>query len=435
MSNKENIEKIFKDQFEDFKQTPPSSVWSKIEQKMFFKHFLRYKVLSINLWNVIAVVAIATSAIIFTNKPDTITNKDSIDNTNEIKFANKSEKSVIINSNTNYEQSSKTTIKTKTHSEKKQNSTTDVSENQISDKENVEVNPYKLLKENYVNSESINEGQITVKLAEPHSEFSVSTESACEPVIISFINTSENCDSYHWDFGNGETSSQKNPNFVFRTAGTFNVTLTVTSGRFSDSKTKKITIFSKPNADFEISRKSKNLFKGDNIEFSNNSTNFSKCIWKFGDKKTSSFTNPSHIYDTEGNYKISLICISDKKCADTAFLSNVLIQNPKYKISFPTAFSPDKSGQSNQYWKNSSDPNTIFHPVINTEISNYRLRIYNKYGALVFESNNIDIGWNGFYKNSPSPIGVYVWECIGKFENGKLFKETGNVTLLYLRNQ
>ncbi|MCD6556132.1 MAG: PKD domain-containing protein [Bacteroidales bacterium] len=435
MSNKDNIENIFKDRFESFKQTPASSVWTKIERKMLFKHFLKYKVLSFNLWNVIAVVAIASSAIIFTNKTDNTANKNSLENINEINLANKSEKSVILNSNKNYEQSSKTTIKSEKNTDKKHNTTNNESENQISDKENVEVNSNKLLKENYVNSESINEGQITVKLAEPHSGFSVSTESACEPAAISFLNTSENCDSYHWDFGNGETSSQKNPTFVFRTAGTFNVTLTVTSGRFSDLETKKITIYSKPNADFEIAGKSKNLFKNDEIQFSNNSTSFSKCIWNFGDKKTSSYTNPSHIYDSEGNFKVSLICISDERCADTAFLSNVFIQNPKYKISFPTAFSPDKSRQSNEYWINSSNPNTIFHPVINTEVSNYRLRIYNKYGALVFGSNNIDIGWNGFYKNAPSPTGVFVWECTGKFENGKLFKETGNVTLLYLRNQ
>ncbi len=437
MSNKDTIENIFKDQFESFEQAPDSSVWSKIERKMRFKHFFKYKPLSLNIWNVLAFTVLTSSLIIIGTNNTNKNNKTHLNSAEQITESKitKSEKEItVINTNNNQELSDINKINSKKE-KVKINTAKEKSENQISDKEKIEVIPDKLPKENYANSESLNEEKTSVKLAEPHSEFSISTESACEPAAISFINTSENCDSYHWDFGNGKTSSEKNPTFVFRSAGKFNVTLTVTSGSFSDSQTKTLTIFEKPNADFEIAKKSKNYFNDEEIRFSNYSTKYSKCIWNFGDNNTSTYTNPSHIYETEGNYKVSLICISDEKCADTAFINNLFIQDSKYKITFPTAFSPDKSGQNNGYWKNSSSPNTIFYPIINTEISNYRLRIFNKYGSLVFESNNIDIGWNGFYENSPAPVGVYVWECTGKFENGKLFNETGNVTLLYLRNQ
>lgn len=435
MSTKDNIENIFKDQFESFEQAPESSVWTKIEKKMFFKHFLKYKPLSINLWNVLAVIAIASSAVLITSNIPNKNNKNSTENIKIINTNKKSENSVIIHTKENHEQKSKTKIKKEKTVKDKSNKTINKSENQISENENNEVISNNLLKKNYAKSELTNEEKTNVKLAEPHSDFSISTVSTCEPAVITFLNTSENCDSFHWDFGNGKTSSQKNPTFVFRTAGKFKVTLTVTSGRFSDSQSKTVTIFAKPNADFEISGKTKNLFKDDEIMFSNNSIGYSKCIWNFGDNNTSTYTNPSHKYNSEGNYKVSLICISNKRCADTAFLSNVLIQDSKYRIKFPTAFSPDKSGQNNGYWQNSSYPNTIFHPITNTGISNYKLRIFNKYGTLVFESNNYEIGWNGFYKNAPAKTGVYVWECTGKFETGKLFKETGNLTLLYLRNQ
>ena len=430
----DNIEKIFKDRFESFEQTPPSSVWTKIEKKMFFKHFLKYKPFSVNLWNILAVTAISISALVFfTDITDNAGYKITEENQHKTGNNNTHEKSVIAKANKNKEQILDT--KPDTEKNKKENLKIIInkSENQISDKKETEVIPGNLQKENYANSKSTIGGKITVKLAEPRSEFSVSTTSACEPAVISFLNKSENCDSYRWDFGNGKTSFEKNPTFVFRTAGTFKVTLTVTSGRFSDSETKTITVYPKPNTDFQI--KNKDLYQNEEIHFSNTSSGYSKCIWNFGDNNTSTYTNPSHIYTAEGNYKVSLLCISDKKCADTAFLNKVFIQDDKYKIYFPSAFSPDKNGQNNGYWRNSVYPNSIFHPVINTEISDYRLRIYNKYGNLVFESNNPEIGWNGFYKNLPSPTGVYVWECSGKFENGKLFKKTGNLTLLYLRNQ
>ncbi len=437
MSSKENTENIFKNQFESFKQTPPSSVWKKIERKMIFKRFLKYKPLSLNLWNIIGITAIITSTILITqNTTHKITKNFLTEKTikNVITDNNIRNKSIVITED-------KKETAEKTNTEKKitqiNNAFNNKSENQISDKNEIEVISDNLLKENYTNSElkSNNEGKINVKLAEPHSEFSVSTKSACEPAAITFLNESENCDSFHWDFGNGKTSSQKNPTFVFNTAGTYTVTLSVTSGSVSDFTSKKITIYPKPNADFEIGNKNKNLFNNDKIIFLNNSSGYSKCIWNFGDNNTSTYTNPEHTYENAGNYKVSLISISDKRCADTAYISNVPIQDLKYKISFPTAFSPDKSGQNNGYWKNSSYTNTIFHPVVNTEVSKYRLRIFNKYGTLIFESTDINIGWNGFYKNSPASSEVYVWECSGKFEDGKLFKKTGNLTLLYLRNQ
>ncbi len=436
MSNRNNTEKFFNEQFSSFKQMPPASVWKHIERKMMFKRFLKYKPLSLNLWNILIVASVAAS--LFLMKPNTthqISDKPVIEYVikNDIPKNNIS-KSIVSTDKNKENQLKESENKSKPKTENLTNFN-NKSENQISDKQESDVIPDNFLKENYTHSESNNGEKTNVKSAKPQSVFSVSTSGACEPAAITFLNASENCESFHWDFGNGMTSSQKNPNFVFRTAGTYTVTLTVTSGRFSDLSSKRITIFPKPNADFEIRNKSKSLFNNDEIMFSNNSSGYSKCIWNFGEKNTSAYTSPSHIYENEGNYKVSLICISDKKCADTAYLNNVLIQDSKYKISFPTAFSPDKSGQNNGYWNNSIYPNTIFHPVVNTEISNYRLKIYNKYGALIFESNDLAVGWNGFYKNAPAPSGVYVWECSGKFENGKLFKETGNLTLLYLRNQ
>ena len=438
MLNKDKIEKIFKDQFEDYKQTPSSSVWSKIERKMFFKHFLKYKVLSFNLWNILGVVTIATSVLLITNSEKTEIQKNKIakQTVKNILINAKNNKPIISDNKTDNIISEDNQNSVNHNIEKQDKTILNKSENQISNTKSDDVISNNLLIHNNISSESTNEEKQNVKLAEPpHAEFSASTLSACEPVAITFLNTSENCNIYHWDFGNGKTSTEKNPTFVFRTAGTYKVTLKVTSGRFSDFYSKKIIINLKPNASFKIRNKAKNLFDGDEIQFSNNSTGFFECVWSFGDNNTSNYTNPSHIYENKGNYKVSLICISNKHCADTAYTENIIIQDSKYKINFPTAFSPDKSGQTNGYWKNLIYPNTIFHPIAETEISNYNLRIYNKYGALVFESKDYNIGWNGYYKNEPASSDVYVWKCTGKFEDGKLFNETGNVTLLYLRNQ
>ncbi len=433
MSSKDNIEKIFKDKLGTYEVKPPVSVWKTIQRKMFFKRFLIYKPFSLNLWNLSVIIIIAVFVLII--NPAKVTNKDELSKIVPKKESTTKITELKTSKNDNVEEkieerNSILIKKINPKQEKKE------SEKQITDFNKEDDKSEKFVKKDDTNSESNSGENQTVKLAETiRCDFRVSAEKACEPAVISFLNTSENGETYLWDFGNGETSELKNPTYVFRTAGTYIVKLTVYSGSFSDSKTKKIIVYPKPNADFQISNKSQNLFSNEEIQFLNNSTGFSKCIWKFGDDNTSSFTNPVHIYNEQGLYKVSLICISKNRCADTAFLNNVLVQDSKYKIVFPTAFTPDKSGQSNGEWRNSIYPNTIFHPVINAEVSDYSLKIYNKYGAKVFETDNVDVGWNGFYNNAPAPRDVYIWECNGKFEDGKLFKETGNVTLLYLRNQ
>lgn len=61
------------------------------------------------------------------------------------------------------------------------------------------------------------------------------------PLYVQFINTSQNATSYYWDFGDGYTSTEKNPIHQYKSKGVYSVTLKV-GGRGSDSMTKNITI-------------------------------------------------------------------------------------------------------------------------------------------------------------------------------------------------
>ncbi|MES2703029.1 MAG: gliding motility-associated C-terminal domain-containing protein [Bacteroidota bacterium] len=57
-------------------------------------------------------------------------------------------------------------------------------------------------------------------------------------------------------------------------------------------------------------------------------------------------------------------------------------------------------------------------------------RVYNRWGALVFETTDPTLGWDGLYKGQPAPVGVYVWEAEGFCASGKKLKKSGNVSLL-----
>jgi gliding motility-associated-like protein len=73
----------------------------------------------------------------------------------------------------------------------------------------------------------------------------------------------------------------------------------------------------------------------------------------------------------------------------------------------------------------------FFFPPIREKVINYKLQIFNRLGVLIFQSDNINIPWNGYYKGKLCPQGVYVWYVEGKYANGKPFKKVGDVTLLH----
>jgi gliding motility-associated-like protein len=88
-------------------------------------------------------------------------------------------------------------------------------------------------------------------------------------------------------------------------------------------------------------------------------------------------------------------------------------------IAMPTAFSPNGDGK-----------NDIYLPVfINNPIA-YELRIYNRWGEKVFESNDINMGWNGYYKGAEAPMEMYTWSITYTNQNGDTKSDIGNVALI-----
>jgi len=58
------------------------------------------------------------------------------------------------------------------------------------------------------------------------------------------------------------------------------------------------------------------------------------------------------------------------------------------------------------------------------------MEVYNRWGVLVFESNDINYGWNGFIDGKAAKQDVYVWRARGRFTNGEPFVMSGDVTLI-----
>lgn len=88
------------------------------------------------------------------------------------------------------------------------------------------------------------------------------------------------------------------------------------------------------------------------------------------------------------------------------------------QLLIPNAFTP-----------NSGDKNSIFKPAI-TELRDYRMDIYNSNGILVFTTNNIEEGWNGYYKGELQPMAVYVYIVRFTNNNGVSSIQKGKLMLI-----
>jgi len=256
-----------------------------------------------------------------------------------------------------------------------------------------------------------------------------SVTEGCAPLKVSFKNTIAGCDSCRWTFGDGGSSAEKNPQWLFDLPGEYTVTLTIFgNGNLRSSSSLIVIVHSAPTAKFEFSHDNDVLPKYE-ITFHNYSSDAVKYKWNFGDGSSSDLYEPIHIYKKPGRYNLKLLVTTDFGCSDSVIVKNAFSGSENY-IDFPNAFIPNMNGPSTGYYSQKSDESAqVFHPV-SSSVSEYQLRIFSRRGILIFESNDINIGWDGYYKSQLCDPGVYIWKVRGNYLNGEPFTKMGDVTLL-----
>ncbi len=259
-----------------------------------------------------------------------------------------------------------------------------------------------------------------------------SIPSGCMPWNVLINNTSLYATSYFWDFGDGHTSNAMNPVYTYVQAGAYPVTLTVTGPGGTDSKTQIVHVYQAPKAYFEVSPV-KVYVNDEKVRLFNLSEGADSFVWEFGDGDTSHLRDPYHKYTKEGIYDITLHAYSANGCYDSYILSPAVTVEPFGKLVFATVFKPNPDGpiEIDDLPTSGDAMDQFFFPPIRETVLNYHLQIFNRWGALLFETFDINKPWNGYYKGKLCVQGVYVWLVEGKYANGRPFKEAGDITLLH----
>lgn len=201
--------------------------------------------------------------------------------------------------------------------------------------------------------------------------------------------------------------------FIVDAPGTYTLTLTNTCGTSETS----VTV----NASGVEARFVQGSVTDDipvEVLFVNTSTGASDYVWFVDSVQVAETENLIHSFTLPGSYEVTLFATDEGGCTDVfRLMVEVTMQASLY---VPNAFTPDNDGI-----------NEVFR-AYGPELDDFNLRIFNRWGDQVFESNDMERGWNGDSKGSGyyAQNDVYVWMISFTNSRGQREQQTGHVVLI-----
>lgn len=203
--------------------------------------------------------------------------------------------------------------------------------------------------------------------AQLRADFRLSKTGGCSPLDVSFTNTTTGASTnatYLWDLGNGNVSTLRDPGAIYREEKTYTVTLTVTDGTQTSSRTATVTVYKKPTVDFASA--TAKVCMPASANFNVNATpgdgNISTYHWDFGDGQTGQGWGASmtHQYAYEQKPTVSLTVTNSYGCHSSITKPEVLEVLPPITPSIAA----DKSllcslEETVQFSNNSTGPGTL----------------------------------------------------------------------------
>lgn len=253
------------------------------------------------------------------------------------------------------------------------------------------------------------------------SLFSYQVSMGCHFDTLSFSNAGTNgIANWSWTLNGNLLSTQQNPTRIFAASGQYSVQLVVSNGVCSDSSIQVIVLDNEVRAAFETNDI---ICPEDSAFFKNTSTGkINSWLWSFGNGNSGTQQNPPpQVYPKTGietNYPVLLTVFGNNGCIDTTS-RKVRVLKSCY-IAVPNAFSPNDDGF-----------NDLFSPINAFKADDLDFRVYNRWGLLVFKTNDWTKKWNGKIDGIPQPVGVFVWTfSYTHHDTGKKYTLKGTVTLI-----
>lgn len=252
------------------------------------------------------------------------------------------------------------------------------------------------------------------------ANFTYNINYGCEKDTVLFFQPGGNSvNQWNWNLDEGQQSLLQNPTAFYSVFNTKRIVLSVSNGICRDSSETTITL--------------DNFLKAEFSAFEDNCPNepvlftgtakgkIVQHTWSFGDGSVGNGTSPTHIYGTplqQTEYIVSYTVIDSFGCSNTA-QQKILIY-PSCYLAVPTAFTPNNDGK-----------NDMFGVTNAIKADNLEMVIFNRWGQLVFKTNNWKNEWDGRVNSILQPTGVFVWFLrYTDRTSKKRIEQKGTVTLI-----
>jgi len=232
-----------------------------------------------------------------------------------------------------------------------------------------------------------------------------SLEKECEGGSISLFANAPFSGEYVWETPNGEFSEGQNYNQLnstFDDSGIYNITFTDNFGCQIDSFL-KIEIFPSP----LVNLGNDSMFCLEN-PFYISAGNHTDYLWQDGS------TRADFLVENYGTYTVGVM--NEFGCFGRDSIT--FFTNCSTELFVPNAFSPNEDGEND------------FFQAYGIEVVQFKLKIFDRWGAFLFESNHLEQGWDGKYKGQLKENGVYVYFIQAAFLDGTSIQKKGDFTLM-----
>ncbi|MEZ5104393.1 MAG: PKD domain-containing protein [Draconibacterium sp.] len=257
----------------------------------------------------------------------------------------------------------------------------------------------------------------------PHFDFYVDSEEGCQPYSVEvFAEPFDNLLKLFWLTDSLPYPTTPSQLYFFPDSGRFSISMAGYSEQTgcSDTLVKADWIwvhprpFAKFEPDFPVA-----LVDNARISFTNYSERANQYFWDFDDGQGTEEFEPVRTFTELGDYDTELISVSEFGCTDTF---NYLIKVLPFSVYTPNAFRPDSEIQENR----------TFMPVSSgVKNDQFQLKIYDRWGQLIFETTTTYDPWNGKTKNgNDAPMGNYVWVADFYDIQGYKHHQKGQVLLI-----
>lgn len=261
--------------------------------------------------------------------------------------------------------------------------------------------------------------------AQPVAAFTVSPGD-CAPTTITFTDNSTGATQYTWDFGDPgsgplNNSTSASPSHAYVSAGTYDITLIVQNpGGCADTIVIPggVVISAQPTAGLAATPETVSELNP-SVVFNDLAIGGTNCVLYFGDGDSTTncnFGSLTHTYPAAGVYNAMYVVTNTDGCTDTVYIT--ITVEEQSTVYVPNAFTPDNQGTNEMFF------------AYGTNVQSFNMMVFDRWGMLIFQSDDILKGWDGTYKNDPCQQDVYVYRILWTDAQNKKHKLMGHVSLI-----